>query len=84
MAVNLNSHVLLTGGYQDFVGPVDEVDICMDSEHGKQDKQRKKRLFSFWWEDGFTFKPNTHFLQIFEFNFDNQSWDLVSCKFSAI
>jgi len=38
MAVNLNSHVLLTGGYQDFVGPVDE---------------------------------------IFEFNFDNQSWDLV-------
>ena len=44
----------------------------------------EKRLFSFWLEDGFTFKPNTHFLQIFEFNFDNQSWDLVSCKFSAI
>ena len=41
MAVNLNSHVLLTGGYQDFVGPVDEVDICMNGEHGKQDKQRK-------------------------------------------
>ena len=45
MAVNLNSHVLLTGGYQDFVGPVDEVDICMDGEHGKQDKQRKKIIF---------------------------------------
>ena len=44
MAVNLNSHVLLTGGYQDFVGPVDEVDICMDREHGKQDKQRKKKI----------------------------------------
>ena len=83
MAVNLNSHVLLTGGYQDFVGPVDEVDICMDREHGKQDQQRKKIIFLLG-EDGFTFKPNTHFLQVFEFNFDNQSWDLVSCKFSAI
>ena len=82
MAVNLNSHVLLTGGYQDFVGPVDEVDICMDREHGKQDKQRKKDYFPFGGK--ITFQPNTHFLQIFEFNFDNQSWDLVSCKFSAI
>ena len=66
MAVNLNSHVLLTGGYQDSVGPVDKVDICMNGEHGKQDE-----------------KDISPFLQIFEFNFDNQSWDLVSYKFKT-